>query len=52
VNYIYLLTPLGIKQKAMLTLKFLAIKLEKYKELNKEISKLKLDAEKLLPIIK
>jgi EPS-associated MarR family transcriptional regulator len=47
VSYIYLLTPKGIKQKARLTLLFLAIKLEEYEILKNEISKLKKDAEKL-----
>ena len=47
VNYIYLLTPKGIEQKSRLTFKFLAIKLKEYEVLKNEISKLKLDAEKL-----
>ena len=46
VSYIYLLTPKGIKQKARLTFKFLAIKLEEYEILKNEISKLKKDAKK------
>ena len=47
VRYIYLLTPKGIEQKTRLTFAFLAIKLEEYKMLKNEISKLKQDAEKL-----
>ena len=47
VNYIYLLTPKGIEQKARLTVTFLAIKLEEYEMLKNEISKLKQDAEEL-----
>ena len=47
LNYIYLLTPRGIEQKTNLTFAFLAIKLEEYKILEEEISKLKLDVEKL-----
>ena len=46
-GYIYLLTPKGIEQKSRLTFKFLAIKLKEYEVLKNEISKLKLDAEKL-----
>ena len=46
-NYIYLLTPMGIKQKARLTFQFLSIKLEEYELLKTEIDKLKKDAEKL-----
>ena len=46
VGYIYLLTPQGIEQKARLTFAFLAIKLEEYKMLENEISKLKQDAKK------
>ena len=49
VNYIYLLTPKGIDQKTRLTFKFLAIKLKEYEVLKNEISKLKLDVEKLQP---
>ena len=51
MGYKYLLTPAGIKQKTSLTFKFLAIKLEEYEILQKEISKLKLDAEKLQSIM-
>tara|TARA_B100001173_G_C15711019_1_gene430239 strand:+ start:267 stop:605 length:339 start_codon:yes stop_codon:yes gene_type:complete len=48
VNYIYLLTPKGIEQKARLTFSFLAIKLEEYEILSNEISKLKQDTKKIL----
>jgi EPS-associated MarR family transcriptional regulator len=47
VSYIYLLTPKGIEQKTRLTFTFLAIKLKEYEALKNEISKLKLDVEKL-----
>ena len=46
-SYIYLLTPMGIKQKASLTFQFLTIKLKEYEMLEIEIDKLKKDAEKL-----
>ena len=49
VSYIYLLTPKGIEQKTRLTFTFLAIKLKEYEALKNEISKLKLDVEKLQP---
>ena len=47
VGYVYLLTPKGIEQKTRLTFTFLAIKLKEYEALKNEISKLKLDVEKL-----
>ncbi len=47
VNYIYLLTPSGIEQKARLTFEFLAIKLEEYELLKVEISELEHDAKEL-----
>ena len=47
VGYIYLLTPTGIEEKTRLTFAFLKIKLEEYKILKDEISKLKQDTEKL-----
>ena len=47
VGYIYLLTPAGIEEKTRLTFAFLKIKLEEYKILKDEISKLKQDTEKL-----
>ena len=47
VGYIYLLTPKGIEEKTRLTFAFLKIKLEEYKILKDEISKLKQDTEKL-----
>ena len=36
-NYIYVLTPVGIKQKINLTLKFMKIKMKEYDELKDEI---------------
>ena len=47
VGYAYLLTPQGIEQKGRLTILFLKIKMEEYKMLKDEISKLKQDKEKL-----
>ena len=47
VNYIYLLTPKGIEQKAKLTYSFLAIKMKEYEMLTNEIIKLKKATEKL-----
>ena len=47
VGYIYLLTPAGIEEKTRLTFAFLKIKLEEYKILKDEISRLKQDTEKL-----
>ena len=47
VNYIYLLTPQGIEQKGRLTISFLKIKMEEYRMLKDEISKLKKDTKKL-----
>lgn len=46
-NYIYLLTPKGIEEKAKLTFSFLKIKMDEYEVLKNEINKLKEDAEKL-----
>ena len=37
LNYIYILTPRGIKQKLNLTLKFMKIKIKEYDELKKEM---------------
>lgn len=47
VDYIYLLTPKGIEQKARLTFLFLKIKIEEYEMLREEISLLKQSVEKL-----
>ena len=47
VGYAYILTPKGIEEKTRLTFAFLKIKLEEYKILKDEISKLKQDTEKL-----
>jgi len=43
LGYMYLLTPKGIEQKAMLTSLFLKTKLEEFEILRDEISQLKLD---------
>ena len=47
LGYMYLLTPKGIEQKAMLTSSFLKTRLEEFEILKNEISQLKLDAEEL-----
>ena len=47
IGYTYLLTPIGIEQKARLTISFLKIKIEEYEILKEEIRKLKQDTEKL-----
>jgi len=39
--YVYLLTPKGIEEKAKVTLRFLAKKLNEYEELKREINELK-----------
>ena len=39
LNYIYILTPKGIKEKTSLTLNFMKIKMKEYDELKKEIDK-------------
>ena len=41
LNYIYVLTPVGIKRKINLTLKFMKIKMKEYDELKKELNSLK-----------
>jgi EPS-associated MarR family transcriptional regulator len=48
LRYMYLLTPLGIEQKAKLTSTFLKIKMQEYETLRDEISKLKLDSEDVI----
>ena len=47
LGYMYLLTPKGIEQKAMLTSLFLKTKLEEFEILRDEISQLKLDVEEV-----
>ena len=39
LNYIYLLTPKGISEKAKLTINFMKLKMKEYEELKKEIEK-------------
>ena len=39
VQYLYLLTPKGISQKADLTIKFMKLKMKEYDELKKEMEK-------------
>lgn len=43
-GYLYLLTPEGIKQKAVLTKRFLKRKMAEYEQLKREIQQLKEDA--------
>ena len=43
-GYLYLLTPEGIKQKAVLTKRFLKRKMAEYEQLKREIRQLKEDA--------
>ena len=47
-RYVYFLTPKGIEQKGRLTVSFLKIKMKEYELLEKEISILKQDTEKLM----
>ena len=47
LGYMYLLTPKGIDQKAMLTTLFLKRKLDEFEILKDEISQLKLDAKEM-----
>lgn len=47
LGYMYLLTPHGIEQKAMLTILFLKIKIEEFELLKDEISELKLESEEI-----
>ena len=39
INYMYILTPRGIKEKTKLTINFMKRKLKEYEELKKEIEK-------------
>jgi EPS-associated MarR family transcriptional regulator len=43
-GYIYLLTPLGIAEKWLLTARFLSLKIAEYESLRREIEELSLDA--------
>jgi EPS-associated MarR family transcriptional regulator len=44
--YMYLLTPLGVQQKAHLTLRFLRLKMREYEDLRAEIRELRQEAER------
>ena len=46
LGYIYLLTPMGIEQKARLTSSFLKTKMDEFEILKEEIAQLKLDEKK------
>ncbi len=48
--YLYLLTPVGVEQKAKITLDFLRIKTEEYKKLKDEIVRLETEAQAIDPI--
>ena len=39
IQYLYLLTPRGVSQKADLTIKFMKLKMKEYDELKKEVEK-------------
>ena len=39
IQYLYLLTPKGVSQKADLTIKFMKLKMKEYDELKKEMEK-------------
>jgi EPS-associated MarR family transcriptional regulator len=43
--YAYLLTPLGVEQKARMTVEFLQIKMREYERLREEIAELKRETE-------
>ena len=45
--YLYLLTPIGIREKARVTLRFLRLKLNEYEALQQELSELRLEASRL-----
>jgi EPS-associated MarR family transcriptional regulator len=47
VGYMYLLTPTGISEKAMITKKFLARKENEYQQLKQEIEQLKSEVQSL-----
>jgi EPS-associated MarR family transcriptional regulator len=47
LGYMYLLTPHGIEQKAMLTISFLKIKIKEFELLKDEIIQLKLESEEI-----
>ena len=39
INYLYILTPKGIKKKSLLTVNFMKRKMEEYDELKRELNK-------------
>ncbi len=43
LGYVYLLTPRGIKEKAKVAVKFLAIKQQQYDEIKKEVDRLRIE---------
>jgi EPS-associated MarR family transcriptional regulator len=45
--YAYLLTPTGIEEKALLTVRYLKIKIKEYEELKKEIDQLSREVEEV-----
>jgi EPS-associated MarR family transcriptional regulator len=51
IGYVYILTPIGVEERARLTFSFLKRKIKEYEVLKEEIDKLKQDSEKLkLPV--
>ena len=47
-NYLYILTPQGIKEKTILTMNFMKRKLREYDELKAEIEELKYKKKKII----
>ena len=47
LGYMYLLTPHGMEQKAMLTVSFLKVKVQEFELLKEEIIQLKLESEEI-----
>jgi EPS-associated MarR family transcriptional regulator len=45
-GYMYLLTPRGLEQKAILTVRFLQVKIKEYEALKSEIEQMRRDAER------
>ena len=40
-SYLYLLTPRGVKEKSVVTMRFLEFKMKEYEQIKKEIERLK-----------
>ena len=52
IGYVYILTPIGVEERARLTFSFLKRKIKEYEVLKEEIDKLKQDSEKLKSPVK